>query len=55
MIQRNVYSYICILLDAHARFEDDYLIEIERRLADEPGTSGIKIKSFIHLVHNIVL
>ncbi|KAI3448072.1 hypothetical protein Pfo_004737 [Paulownia fortunei] len=40
VIQRNVYSYLCILLEGHARFEEDYLIEMRRQRADEPGPSG---------------
>ncbi|KAL1557985.1 Extra-large guanine nucleotide-binding protein 2 [Salvia divinorum] len=40
VIQRNVYSYIGILLEGRARFEEDYLVEMRRQQADEPGPSG---------------
>ncbi|KAG8364279.1 hypothetical protein BUALT_Bualt19G0111800 [Buddleja alternifolia] len=40
MIQRNLYRYICILLEGHEHFETEYLIELRRQHADEPGTSG---------------
>ncbi|XP_057782900.1 extra-large guanine nucleotide-binding protein 1-like isoform X2 [Salvia miltiorrhiza] len=39
VIQRNVYSYIGILLEGCARFEEDYLVEMRRQQADEPGPS----------------
>ncbi|KAL8553299.1 hypothetical protein ACS0TY_001826 [Phlomoides rotata] len=40
VIQRNLYSYICILLEGLARFEEDYLSEMRRQHTDEPGPSG---------------
>ncbi|KAH6813373.1 hypothetical protein C2S51_022391 [Perilla frutescens var. frutescens] len=40
VIQKNVYSYIGILLEGRARFEEDYLVEMRRQQANEPGPSG---------------
>ncbi|KAK4477069.1 hypothetical protein RD792_016275 [Penstemon davidsonii] len=40
MIQKNLYSYIAILLEGHEHFEQDYLVEMRRRCADEPSSSG---------------
>ncbi|KAK6143505.1 hypothetical protein DH2020_023853 [Rehmannia glutinosa] len=39
VIQRNVYHYLCILLEGHARFEEEFLIEMRRQRADKPGPS----------------
>ncbi|GFP85442.1 extra-large guanine nucleotide-binding protein 1 [Phtheirospermum japonicum] len=39
VIQRNVYHYLCILLEGHARFEEEFLIEMRRQRAEEPGPS----------------
>lgn len=47
VIQRNVYNYIGILLEGRARFEEDYLAEMRRQRADEPGPSGLHIKFYI--------
>ncbi|KAL0356767.1 UNVERIFIED_CONTAM: Extra-large guanine nucleotide-binding protein 1 [Sesamum calycinum] len=40
VIQRNLYRYIAIILEGRERFEEDHMIEIRRRSADEPGPSG---------------
>ncbi|XP_041990615.1 extra-large guanine nucleotide-binding protein 1-like isoform X1 [Salvia splendens] len=40
VIQRNVYSYIGLLLEGRARFEEDYMVEMRRQQADEPGPSS---------------
>lgn len=40
VIQKNVYSYIGILLEGRARFEEDYLVEMRRQQANESGPSG---------------
>ncbi|XP_051145394.1 extra-large guanine nucleotide-binding protein 1-like isoform X2 [Andrographis paniculata] len=41
VIQRNLYKYICILLEGRTHFEEEHLIEMRRKLAQEPGPSGI--------------
>ncbi|GER49861.1 guanine nucleotide-binding protein alpha-2subunit [Striga asiatica] len=39
LIQRNIYLYLCILLEGHARFEEEYTSEMRRKRAEEPGPS----------------
>lgn len=42
MIQRNLYSYIGIILEGREQFEDDYSIEMRRQQhMDQPGPSEI--------------
>ncbi|XP_022897095.1 extra-large guanine nucleotide-binding protein 1-like [Olea europaea var. sylvestris] len=40
MIQRNLYSYIGILLEGRERFEQDYLVEMRRQRIDQPSSSA---------------
>ncbi|KAL2490724.1 Extra-large guanine nucleotide-binding protein 1 [Abeliophyllum distichum] len=40
MIQRNLYSYIGILLEGRERFEEDYLVEMRRQRIDQPSSSS---------------
>ncbi|XP_011088321.1 extra-large guanine nucleotide-binding protein 1 [Sesamum indicum] len=40
VIQRNLYRYIAIILEGREQFEEDHMIEMRRRNADEPGPSG---------------
>ncbi|KAL0422693.1 UNVERIFIED_CONTAM: Extra-large guanine nucleotide-binding protein 1 [Sesamum latifolium] len=40
VIQRNLYRYIAIILEGREQFEEEHMIEIRRRSADEPGPSG---------------
>lgn len=41
MIQRNLYSYIGIILEGREQFEEDYSVEMRRqRHIDQPGPSG---------------
>ncbi|KAL2477206.1 Extra-large guanine nucleotide-binding protein 1 [Forsythia ovata] len=41
VIQRNLYSYIGIILEGREQFEEDYFVEMRRQLhIDQPGPSG---------------
>ncbi|GAA0162371.1 heterotrimeric G-protein [Lithospermum erythrorhizon] len=42
MIQRNLYSYVAILLEARERFEDEYLNEM-KLLTEQPSSSEISV------------
>lgn len=39
LIQRDLYSYIAILLEGHEHFTEDHAAEMSR-IHDEPGPSG---------------
>jgi hypothetical protein len=43
LIQNNLYFYISILLEGLKQFEEDYSIQIRKKLADQPSTSGMMI------------
>ncbi|PWA94250.1 extra-large GTP-binding protein 2 [Artemisia annua] len=40
LIQSNLYLYISILLEGLKQFEEDYSIQIRKKLADQPSTSA---------------
>ncbi|KAI3755544.1 hypothetical protein L1987_55347 [Smallanthus sonchifolius] len=42
LIQRNLYLYISILLEGLKQFEEEYSIQIRRKLIDQPGTSDAR-------------
>lgn len=40
VIQRNLYSYIGVLLEGREQFEQDYLVEMRRQRIDQPSSSA---------------
>ncbi|CAI9769101.1 unnamed protein product [Fraxinus pennsylvanica] len=40
VIQRNLYSYIGVLLEGREQFEQDYLVEMRRKRIDQPSSSA---------------